>query len=67
MVRYEPFCLVTLLMQPEEELPTLIIVDEPELGLHPYAIDMIAALFKKASHYTRRYKTEGMALRVQSW
>lgn len=46
-------CLVTLLMQPEDELPDLIIVDEPELGLHPYAIDMIAALFKKASHYTQ--------------
>ena len=46
-------CLVTLLMQPEGELPDPIIVDEPELGLHPYAIDVIAALFKKASHYTQ--------------
>jgi predicted ATPase len=46
-------CLVTLLMQPEDELPDLIIVDEPELGLHPYALNMIAALFKKASHHTQ--------------
>jgi predicted ATPase len=46
-------CLVTLLMQPENELPDLIIVDEPELGLHPYALNMVAALFKKASHYTQ--------------
>ncbi|MBN2376294.1 MAG: AAA family ATPase [Sedimentisphaerales bacterium] len=46
-------CLVTLLMQPENELPDLIIVDEPELGLHPYALNMVAALFKKASHHTQ--------------
>jgi len=46
-------CLVTLLMQPEDELPELIIVDEPELGLHPYALNMVAALFKKASHHTQ--------------
>jgi predicted ATPase len=46
-------CLITLLMQPETELPDLIIVDEPELGLHPYALNVIAALFKKASHHTQ--------------
>jgi predicted ATPase len=46
-------CLATLLMQPESELPELIIVDEPELGLHPYALNVIAALFKKASHHTQ--------------
>ncbi|MGC1376016.1 MAG: AAA family ATPase [Anaerolineales bacterium] len=40
-------CLITLLMQPE--LPDLIVVDEPELGLHPYALNIIAALFRKAS------------------
>ena len=46
-------CLITLLMQPESELPVLIIVDEPELGLHPYALNVIAALFSKASHHTQ--------------
>ena len=46
-------CLVTLLLQPESELPGLIIVDEPELGLHPYALNVIAALFSKASHHTQ--------------
>lgn len=46
-------CLVTLLMQPEEDLPELIVVDEPELGLHPYALNVIASLFKKASHHTQ--------------
>lgn len=46
-------CLVTLLLQPEDELPELIIVDEPELGLHPFALNVIAALFKKASHHSQ--------------
>lgn len=44
-------CLITLLMQPEDELPDLIIVDEPELGLHPYALNVVAAMFGKASHH----------------
>ena len=46
-------CLITLLLQPENELPPLIIVDEPELGLHPYALNLIASLFKKASHHAQ--------------
>ena len=46
-------CLVALLLQPEAELPGLIIVDEPELGLHPYALNLIASLFKTASHHTQ--------------
>ncbi|MFH0825576.1 MAG: AAA family ATPase [Pseudomonadota bacterium] len=46
-------CLVSLLMQPEAELPDLIVVDEPELGLHPYALNVIASLIKKASHHTQ--------------
>jgi predicted ATPase len=43
--------LVTLLMQPVENLPNVMIVDEPELGLHPAAKTIIAGLFKKASHH----------------
>lgn len=46
-------CLITLLLQPEDELPGLVIVDEPELGLHPYALIVIASLFSKASHHTQ--------------
>jgi predicted ATPase len=46
-------CLITLLMQPEENLPDLIVVDEPELGLHPYALNVVASLFKRASHHTQ--------------
>jgi predicted ATPase len=46
-------CLVTLLLQPEDELPGLIVVDEPELGLHPYALNVIASLFNKAAHHSQ--------------
>ncbi|MEA5458122.1 AAA family ATPase [Arcicella sp. LKC2W] len=39
--------LATLLLQPE--IPSTIIIDEPELGLHPFAINKLAGLIKKAS------------------
>lgn len=39
--------LTTLLLQPEA--PNVIIIDEPELGLHPFAINKLAGLIKKAS------------------
>lgn len=42
-------CLISLLLQPKGTLPCLIVVDEPELGLHPYALEVIAALFRAAS------------------
>lgn len=46
-------CLTTLLLQPEDELPKLIVVDEPELGLHPYALNIVADLFSKAALHTQ--------------
>lgn len=46
-------CLATLLLQPENELPELIVVDEPELGLHPYALNVVADLFSKAALHTQ--------------
>lgn len=46
-------CLTTLLLQPEDELPRLIVVDEPELGLHPYALNVVADLFSKAALHTQ--------------
>lgn len=42
-------CLATLLLQPKEKLPSLILIDEPELGLHPYAIGLLAAMLKAVS------------------
>ena len=41
--------LVTLLLQPEETLPDVLILDEPELGLHPYAINVIGGLVRAVS------------------
>lgn len=43
--------LITLLLQPENNLPRVMVIDEPELGLHPYAIGVLASLVKKASHH----------------
>ena len=45
--------LFTLLLQPEESLPDVIIMDEPELGLHPYAIGVVAGLIKSVSQHTQ--------------
>ncbi len=42
-------CLVTLLLQPIELLPDTLLVDEPELGLHPYAIAVLADVFKQVA------------------
>ncbi|WP_415883839.1 AAA family ATPase [Neptuniibacter sp. QD34_54] len=42
--------LATVMLQPEEYMPSAIIVDEPELGLHPYAINVLAELIKSASN-----------------
>ena len=42
-------CLATVLLQPEELQPDTIIIDEPELGLHPYALTIFAELVKKAA------------------
>ncbi len=40
-------CLATLLLQPS--LPTTVLIDEPELGLHPYAIAVLADLLRAAA------------------
>jgi predicted ATPase len=45
--------LVALLRQPEEDLPDILILDEPELGLHPYAIELLAAMLRSASHHVQ--------------
>jgi predicted ATPase len=44
-------CLATLLLQPPDlvAFPLAIGIDEPELGLHPYAITLLAGLLKDAS------------------
>jgi predicted ATPase len=44
-------CLTTLLLQPR--LPTILLLDEPELGLHPFAIQLLAAMMRSASNATQ--------------
>ncbi|MFH1859715.1 MAG: AAA family ATPase [bacterium] len=45
--------LATLFLQPEKFLPSIILIDEPELGLHPAAITMLSSLIKQASVKTQ--------------
>ena len=46
-------CLATALLQPDDDLPSTLIFDEPELGLHPEAIGLLAELIKSASQRTQ--------------
>lgn len=43
------FCLLTLLNMPPERLPDVMLFDEPELGLHPHAVSLVAEMFKRLS------------------
>ena len=47
MLRF--LCLATLLLQPVELQPSLILLDEPELGLHPAALTVLAEMLQTAS------------------
>ncbi len=42
-------CLTTLLMQPVQRLPDTVLIDEPELGLHPYAISLLTDMLKQVA------------------
>jgi predicted ATPase len=44
-------CLATALLQPQP--PDTILIDEPELGLHPYAITLLGSLIRSASQQTQ--------------
>jgi predicted ATPase len=44
-------CLTTALLQPTP--PSTMIIDEPELGLHPYAIEILAELIQAAAERTQ--------------
>ena len=45
--------LATLLLQPPRLRPSTILLDEPELGLHPYAIAMLCSLIRSVSVETQ--------------
>ncbi len=42
-------CLTTLLLQPHHLRPATILIDEPELGLHPHAIVLLTDMIKQAA------------------
>lgn len=50
-IRY--IALATLLLQPPQTMPKVIILDEPELGLHPYAITQLAEMIKDAAKHVQ--------------
>jgi predicted ATPase len=41
--------LTTILLQPSHYRPSVILIDEPELGLHPYGITLLASLVHQVS------------------
>lgn len=47
------FALVTLLGQLEERLSDVILLDEPELGLHPSAISVIGGMLRRVSAHSQ--------------
>lgn len=53
-------CLATVLLQPSEFQPETILIDEPELGLHPLAINILVSLMREAS------KTKQLLIATQS-
>lgn len=42
-------CLATVLLQPEAFMPATILIDEPELGLHPFAIKVLGGMMKSTA------------------
>lgn len=44
-------CLATALLQPSP--PSTIVIDEPELGLHPFALDVLAGVMRDAAERTQ--------------
>ncbi|GAB4181551.1 MAG: hypothetical protein Fur006_16690 [Coleofasciculaceae cyanobacterium] len=45
--------LIALLLQPQNQLPDVLILDEPELGLDPYAINIIGGLINSVSLHSQ--------------
>lgn len=40
------FAILALLLQPDDTVPDVLLIDEPELGLHPHACEIVAGLLK---------------------
>ena len=46
-------CLAALLLQPRHLMPSVILIDEPELGLHPAALTLLAEMMRGASRVSQ--------------
>lgn len=46
-------CLAALLLQPPQGLPQIVIIDEPELGLHPFAIHVLVEMIRSAANHSQ--------------
>jgi predicted ATPase len=57
-------CLATALLQPAR--PPTMLFDEPELGLHPYALTLLANLFKQAAQQIGSYVSRQVIISTQS-
>lgn len=57
-------CLATALLQPV--LPPTVLFDEPELGLHPYALTLLANLFQQAAKHYGGYISNQIIVSTQS-
>jgi predicted ATPase len=57
-------CLATALLQPS--LPPTVLFDEPELGLHPYALTLLANLFQQAAKHYGDYVSKQVIVSTQS-
>lgn len=57
-------CLATALLQPS--LPATVLFDEPELGLHPYALTLLANLFQQAGKSYGSYVSKQVIVSTQS-
>lgn len=57
-------CLATALLQPS--LPATVLFDEPELGLHPYALTLLANLLHQAARSFGSYVSQQVIVSTQS-
>ena len=57
-------CLATALLQPFT--PSTMLFDEPELGLHPYALTLLANLFQQAAQMRESYSGKQVIVSTQS-
>ena len=57
-------CLATSLLQPT--LPSTVLFDEPELGLHPFALTLVANLFQQAAKQYGTYVSQQVIVSTQS-